>query len=396
MPSRNGILFIENYIAGGSDQVISTLIKKLSFARLTVVTNCGNDTRILLQGCVPPHVRVITYRLITVAELSQWGGTINSPIFRFLFRLVAFIIRYPLVCFSILYFYIYFRRIGAEVFVANNGGYPGGFYCRSATLAASLMPKCRVFHVVHGMAEPSRGLNKCFEWIFDSIIDQQARILAVCRAASLRLSSKRAIRQDIDVIYNGIPNIPCPPPRNSSMLRILHVGYFDENKNQRSLIKSVSEMPGPDLTDIEIGFAGIDSGDGSMASCQRFAQELGLSKKIQFYGFVQPICDYYANSDIFVLCSRSEAFPISVLEAMRAGKPIIATDTGGISEQIENGVSGLIVPVDDSMALTESLLLLKRNRALRLRLGIAARKRYETLFTSAIMVAKYSKIFELN
>ena len=66
-----GILFAENYIAGGADQVANTLIRMLPFSRLTVMVNRADDTRILLAGEIPSHVTVERYGLMTIPELAS-------------------------------------------------------------------------------------------------------------------------------------------------------------------------------------------------------------------------------------------------------------------------------------------------------------------------------------
>ena len=396
MLNQCGVLFIENYIAGGSDQFALSLINNLPFKRLVVLTNKGNDTRILLQGELPPNVEVEKFKLLTVVELGLWANSISIPILRVLSKLFAFAIRYPLAIFSVLYFYLYLKRVGPNVFIANNGGYPGGFYCRTATISASLISGCRAVHVVHGLALPARGLIRFFEWAIDRILDRRARIVTVCRAVRARLKSTRAIRQEVSVIHNGIPNSFCLPTVYSSSIRILHIGYFDKNKNQRALIQSISQLSNADRSNVEMHFVGADSGDGSMALCRKLAMDLAVSQNIHFHGFISSPEHFYRNTDIFVLCSHSEGFPISILEAMRAGKAIIASDVGGVSEQIIDGVSGLLVPAGDTEVLAKKILRLKNDPDLRASLGAAARERYLTMFTLEKMVMEYTKIVELK
>lgn len=396
MTKKVGVLFIENYVAGGGDQVARALIQHLPFKRLTVMVNARNDTRILLAGSLPSHVQIERYGLLTVAELSYWANTISHPLFRLLARCTSFVLRYPLFVFSILYFRVRLARIGANVFLANNGGYPGGFYCRSATLAASLFSSLNVFHVVHGMAQPARGLSRPIEWCVDWIIDHCSRIITVSYATKARLTAVRNIRQPIAVIYNGLPDFAPFPHIESNTLRILHVGYFDHNKNQRSLIEAVAALHRSKAFNIEVRFIGADAGEGCLAACQNLAAKLGVHDQVKFMGFVETIDNFYAEADVFVLCSHSEGLPMSILEAMRAGRPVVATAVGGISEQIEDSICGLLIPANDSAALAEKLVQLKQDPALRTRLGRAARMRYEGLFTTSKMTLEYVKILELH
>ncbi|WP_319245499.1 glycosyltransferase family 4 protein [uncultured Propionivibrio sp.] len=396
MADQTGVIFVENYIAGGGDQVARALIEHLPFKHLTVLVNRGDDTRILLAGTLPAHVQVERYGLVTVAELSRWANAFANPLLRGLARGASFVLRYPLVLISIPYFRSRLKRIDPDVFVANNGGYPGGFFCRTATFAASLIPGLRVFHVVHGMAEPARGPSRPFEYFIDCLIDRRSRVLTVSRACAERLALVRRIRQCCGIIYNGISDLPPSGAEESTTLRVLHVGYFDWNKNQRLLIEALAELGGRGVSDVELHFVGADVGDGYMASCRTLASKLGVADRVRFSGFVDAVEACYAEADVFVFCSYREGLPISILEAMRAGKPVIATNVGGIAEQIEDGVSGFLVPVDDTAALADKLQQLKQDPELRARLGRAARARFDALFTTSKMIAEYVKELEIS
>ena len=88
-----GVIFIENYIAGGGDQVARHLINVLPFKRLVVFINSGNDASILLAGVLPSHVVVKYYKLLTIAELSSWANCIEIPLLRILCRIISFLLR---------------------------------------------------------------------------------------------------------------------------------------------------------------------------------------------------------------------------------------------------------------------------------------------------------------
>ena len=180
----DGVLFIENYIAGGSDQVARALLQKLPFSCLTVMVNQKNDTAILLAGALPPHVTLERFGLVTAPELLNFSKSRRSATLRTFFWLMGHLLRYPLFFFSIFYFFIRIVRTRATVFVANNGGYPGGDYCRSASIAASLVPRMQVFHIVHSMAVPPPLAIAAIEWLIDYSIDSSCRLITVCRAAA--------------------------------------------------------------------------------------------------------------------------------------------------------------------------------------------------------------------
>src|SRR5256885_11088321 len=101
----------------------------------------------------------------------------------------------------------------------------------------------------------------------------------------------------------------------------------------------------------------------------------GLTETIDRLGNRGDVPDLLGSADVFVLSSRSEAFPVSILEAMAAGLPVVATNVGGVAKSVVDGETGLLVPPGDSGALAAALDRLLTDDALRLRLGAAGRER---------------------
>ncbi len=103
--------------------------------------------------------------------------------------------------------------------------------------------------------------------------------------------------------------------------------------------------------------------------------------------------------DVFVMPSFTEGTPNSIIEAMANGKPIIASAVGGIPDMIDIE-SGILVPPGDAAALTEAMLLLAQNPERRARMGKAARKRYQQLFSPTavvpLMLETYSRVVAAN
>ena len=114
-------------------------------------------------------------------------------------------------------------------------------------------------------------------------------------------------------------------------------------------------------------------------------QVLGLTDLVSTVGFQDNVAQWMASCDVFVLPSLHEYHSIAVLEAMRAGKPIIATEVGGNGESIEKDLSGLLVPAKDEKALADALYKLVTDEELRKTLGENARKRFLKLFTEEAM-----------
>lgn len=107
---------------------------------------------------------------------------------------------------------------------------------------------------------------------------------------------------------------------------------------------------------------------------ERSPQRIGQAE-IQFIGFQnQPevVARYYQAADLYIHASKVDTFPNTVLEALACGTPAVATDVGGIPEQIKNGETGFLVPPKDVNAMTASIMMLLTNEELRRKFSIAA------------------------
>lgn len=135
-------------------------------------------------------------------------------------------------------------------------------------------------------------------------------------------------------------------------------------------------------------------GDGPMlVEAQGLAASLGVASRVEFLGARSDVASLLASSDIFVLASRFEGLPISILEAMRAGLPVVASDVGGVPELVDSQ-SGIRVPVSDSPALASALAGLLSDPEGRVRMGDNGRTRYEKDFRASAMIEKTLSIYE--
>jgi len=115
-------------------------------------------------------------------------------------------------------------------------------------------------------------------------------------------------------------------------------------------------------------------GDGVLRTALELeCRQLGISKSIKFLGWRRDLEKIYADLDVVVLSSVNEGTPVSIIEAMAAGKGVVATRVGGVPDVVEDGVTGLLVPPKDPVALSEAILQLLKDDDLRKRLGEQAR-----------------------
>jgi glycosyltransferase involved in cell wall biosynthesis len=123
------------------------------------------------------------------------------------------------------------------------------------------------------------------------------------------------------------------------------------------------------------------------------ADALGIRRAFTFHGHCDAVAERLDEADVFVLPSRSEAFPNAVLEAMAAGLPIVASGVGGIRELLDHGQTGLLVPPGDARALADGLCQVMADPPLAARLGASARARAETRYSFDRMVGAFEGVY---
>ena len=135
-------------------------------------------------------------------------------------------------------------------------------------------------------------------------------------------------------------------------------------------------------------------GDGEQRQAlQALAAELGLSARAHFVGAIVSADNLHQYFDVSTLCSRSEGFPNTVIEALAACRAVVATRVGGVVDVVEDGRTGLLVASEDIPGLTVALRKLRADGELRARLGVAGRQRVIDEFSQQHVMAKLQNLY---
>lgn len=171
--------------------------------------------------------------------------------------------------------------------------------------------------------------------------------------------------EKINVVHNGVkvPDQPCSP---CSRQDVLFLGRLDARKSPDVLLRASREILSR-FPETKIVFGG----DGEIEKNKALAEELGIADRCEFHGWVAGAEreELFERAAVYCLPSKNEGLPMSVLEAMAHGIPAVATAVGGVPQVIEDGVSGILINVDDEVALSESLASLLAEPELREELG---------------------------
>ena len=175
------------------------------------------------------------------------------------------------------------------------------------------------------------------------------------------------------LVRNAADPVACRADTSAQPPRLITVGRLTPVKNQVFLLRAVAGLPG----DVRLQIIGEGP---ERSKLEAVASELGLWDRVIFSGEVTDIAEALSGSGIFLLGSHFEGLPLSVLEAMSAGLPVVSTDVGGVSEAVVDGKTGLLVSPGDLEGFTASVERLISDSALRQEMGMAGYRRYVDCF----------------
>jgi len=232
------------------------------------------------------------------------------------------------------------------------------------------------------------------------------KFIVVSKSLEQALIQKHKIRPDkVVLIYNGIevdeykPNVEEFRSQESEVRRefalardvpvIGAIGRLVWQKGFEYLIEAV-----PDVLRTYPDARFLIVGDGLLRErLEALSEELRVRDNVIFAGFRSDIKEILCAVDLLVIPSLLEGFPMITLEAMAMAKPIVATNIDGITEQITDGVNGILVPPKDPPALAKAVLRVLNDKELARSMGLAARKKVEQEFSVEKMIAETEKVY---
>ena len=256
-----------------------------------------------------------------------------------------------------------------------------------AVAAARLSGVKTCIHTVHNVAD------KEAEGRIQKIINTIYFKLGWSRPVALSPQVKQTIvdfyglpERNVPVIFNGVDLTRCLVKESYELEaapQLLHVGRFNEQKNHSGLLEAfrlfLEKYPGSTLRLV---------GDGELLQqTVKQAGELGICNQVQFCGSTGNVYPYLHAADIFLLPSKYEGMPMTIIEAMGTGLPIVASNVGGVPDMIEDGKSGLLVACDPA-EICSACLRLAENAELRERTGRLARQQSHR-FSGDYMTQRY-------
>ncbi len=259
--------------------------------------------------------------------------------------------------------------------------------CAIAQSAALTLPDVRIVRVDQ---LPLRTTDALTLWQTRVLALRVDAHVAVGEASARQIEDFYALgRHSVVSIPNGVPDFAPDPvvvPMNSDVEMVVgSVGRLSAMKAHDVLLRAIAKVE-----DVNLVLVGDGEERGAL---ERLAEELGVSDRLYILGWVEQPQAYLPNFDVVALPSRSEGFPLAMVEAMLAARPVVATRVGSMPEAVIHEETGLLIEKNDVPGLVSALLRLRDDPLLRSHLGKQAREMALAQFTADAMAASYERLW---
>lgn len=256
----------------------------------------------------------------------------------------------------------------------------------------------KIVHTVHNLAEKEVGkAGQVLHWF--AFRNGTATPVAIAKRVRASITNVYGI-QNVPLIPNGIPTSEYENGNRSAIrdelglhdseTMFLAVGRLEPQKNYRLLLRSFAEARSRLGSSLQLCIAGSGSQEDAL---KNEAVRLGIASRVRFLGNRQDVPDLLAAADTFVLSSDWEGNPLAVMEAMAAGKAVIATSVGGVPELVNNEDTGLLVGAGAETGFADAMIRVALSSDVRDKLGKQGKQMAEQCFGVRAMARAYEELY---
>lgn len=191
------------------------------------------------------------------------------------------------------------------------------------------------------------------------------------------------------IIFNGIDVNYYGSCVNDTTGAVGYLGRFEEIKNPKLFIEMAAKLM-IDMPEIKFKMAGSGT---QLEDCKILAQKLGVADKVSFLGYISNTKSFFESCSILVIPSNDEGMGIAAAEAMAAGVPVVATSVGGLKEVIHDGITGILVPPQDSRQLADGVSTLLKDRIVYSSISNSAKQYAKENLSLVDMLNKTSRLY---
>lgn len=251
----------------------------------------------------------------------------------------------------------------------------------------------RTVTTIHGWLVRPEFKERFYEWLEVRALRHDDAVICLTSFYEQRLLDVGVKRERLHRIPTGLDAIELPSRDRSEAwpelpFTLALVGRLSWEKNHELLLRAVSRLRGEGLN-LRVLLAGAGP---EQSAIETKITELGLLGSVELIGYAA-MPELLPKVHAVALCSRIENLPLSLLEAMAWGRPIVATSVGGVPDVVVDGETGFLVPDNDEIAFAECLAKLIRNPAEARRMGRAGRVRLEKEFQLERCVERHLELY---
>ncbi len=344
-------ILLDAFTMGGAEHMVYELAKHIDVDQFDISIVCYMSRKgTLLEKQVESQ--------FSVTYLNQDGRIVPKTIFRILHAI---------------------RKTKPDVVHAHLGGAAFGAIW-------SILSCCPLVITVH--ARPEKAFTSKIEKLVRAALGlQKTKLVAVSAENKELVKAYFGVNKEKCACVNNGIDVQQFFRQEHDGFTLINVARQDKNKNQAALIRCFAKLHEKDANTKLLLL-----GDGDQHDIlKKLAEELGVAQAVTFTGNVSNTEDYYAVSDLYVQCSFREAMPLSVLEAMAAGLPIVSTDVGGLRDVVQD--NGKLVPAGDEDAMLAAIMEIYQQSNLQKTAMKEASLRIVQAYSSEGMAQAYQKIY---
>lgn len=262
-----------------------------------------------------------------------------------------------------------------------------GYKAHVHALLAGIRPRVST---VHGWLFRADLKERFYGWIEMFCLRRCDRVIALSSYYEQYLLQQGIRRNRLVRIPSGLREVPASAAEvaASGPVKFGMMGRFSEEKNHVMFLRAAAKAhaANPELRYVIAGAGPLEM------EIRRMVQESGLAGVVEFPGYLA-VEDFFRRVDVYVICSKIENLPYSILEAMAYARPVIGTRVGGIPDLVGDGTTGRLVAPDDADHLAEAMQLIAGDRQIITAMGKAGREKLLNEFDARMCVKAHQSLY---
>ena len=255
--------------------------------------------------------------------------------------------------------------------------------CLPEILVAATVRDLSVVALEHHPHAPSSKFQRLVKRASVRLLQGHVAVSRSLAREVIAVTGERA--SSVRVIPNGLAPVEVAGTGDSAIVRF---GVACRLERAKGLDILVDALALAERVQVDIVGTGTE-----LVNLEAQSRAVGVADRVRFLGWTDDVDAFYRSIDVYVLPSRSEAMPLSVIEAMHHGLPVVAAEVGGLPELLEHGVTGLLVQPENPAALAAALEELRIDPQRRRQLAANALDRARSAFSIELMASRYAELY---